>query len=86
MITIDEITEYMKNKKGVTVEKVEACKGRRKTVYLVNENYAVERKAKSSYMPSSVSTNYTAKITGRKITKKEYEFYKELYNEIEIIL
>ena len=84
-LTVEIITEYMEVKKGVKVEKVEACKGKKSVCYLVNENYLVEYKAKGNFLPSSIGTNYKPKITGRKISKREYNFYKDLYENIETI-
>lgn len=84
-LSLDEIREFMETKKGVAVVKVEACLGKKNIKYLVNENYLVEYKAKDNFLPSSIGTNYKPKITGRKISKREYNFYKELYENIETI-
>lgn len=84
-LSLDEIREYMETKKGVAVEKVEACIGNKSIKYLVNENYLVEYKAKSNFLPSSIGTNYKPNLTGRKISKREYNFYKDLYKNIETI-
>lgn len=78
-LTYEVIKEFMETKKGVAVEKVEAYKYGSKTAYLVNENYRVAMETKSSFLPSSIGTNYKPRINGRKITKSEYNRIKGDY-------
>lgn len=78
-LTAGAIAEYMETKKGVKAEKIEAYKYGSKTAYLVNENYRVAVETKGSVLPSSIGTNYTPKINGRKITKREYNRIKGDY-------
>lgn len=78
-LTADVIAEFMVTKKGVKVEKIEAYKYGAKTAYLVNESYRVAVETKGSVLPSSMGTNYTPKINGRKITKREYNRIKADY-------
>lgn len=72
-LTVEEVIEFMKTKKNVTAEKIEAYTYGSKTAYIVNENYRVALETKGSILPNSVGFNYTPKITGRKITKGEYK-------------
>jgi hypothetical protein len=73
------IAEFMETKKGVKAEKIESYSFGLRTAYLVNENYRVAVETKRSVMPSSLGTNYTPKINGRKITKREYNSIKGDY-------
>lgn len=78
-LTSEIIAEFMETKKGVKAEKIEAYTFGKRTAYLVNENYRVAMETKSSFLPSSIGTNYKPRINGRKITKGEYSRIKGDY-------
>ena len=78
-LTSEIIAEFMETKKGVKAEKIEAYTFGKRTAYLVNENYRVAIETKSSFLPSSIGTNYKPRINGRKITKGEYSRIKGDY-------
>ena len=78
-LTAEIIAEFMETKKGVKAEKIESYSFGSRTAYLVNENYRVAMETKRSFLPSSIGTNYTPRINGRKITKGEYNRIKGDY-------